>query len=169
MDVPLEIFQPRTDSGAKDEYLQTPSAARLHRDGVPSPSSGSRILSSPVRRSRRGCRGVLPSLRQSAEATLGEMFIYMPATFILTLKLSCASVAGLMGRPFSRRCLPRGGADSSRSCFCRAGFFIPDIVIRSAYKARLNKFRIQMIDGLHGPVELGEGEPVVRGRHQDDD
>ncbi|HNM48012.1 MAG TPA: hypothetical protein PKH51_13410, partial [Candidatus Sumerlaeota bacterium] len=33
----------------------------------------------------------------ASEATLGEMFIYMPATFIMTLKLACMGFGAAVG------------------------------------------------------------------------
>jgi tight adherence protein B len=83
-----------------------------------------------------------------SEATLGEMFIYMPATFIMTLKLSCSLVGAMLGFLLGLG-LPKVEAQIIPVVFLALPcFFIPDIVIRKAYKDRLYKFRMQMIDGL---------------------
>lgn len=84
----------------------------------------------------------------ASEATLGEMFIYMPATFIMTLKLACmgfgAAVGFLVGIG-----LPNLQAQFIPIIFLSLPcFFIPDIIIKRAYASRIYKFRLQMIDGL---------------------
>ncbi len=84
----------------------------------------------------------------ASEATLGEMFIYMPATFIMTLKLACmgfgAAVGFLVGIG-----LPNMQAQFIPIIFLSVPcFFIPDIIIKRAYASRIYKFRLQMIDGL---------------------
>ncbi|MCC6547785.1 type II secretion system F family protein [Candidatus Sumerlaeota bacterium] len=84
----------------------------------------------------------------ASEATMGEMFIYMPATFIMTLKLACAGLGAAIGFVLGLG-LPDARAQLIPVIFLALPcFFIPDIVIRKAYASRIYKFRLQMIDGL---------------------
>lgn len=84
---------------------------------------------------------------KSAEATLEEMFVYMPPSWIMTLKLSCASVAGLIGAAIFAS-LPPMQVLIPVIALGVPAFFAPDIMIRRAYWNRINKFHNQMVDGL---------------------
>lgn len=84
----------------------------------------------------------------ASEATLGEMFIYMPATFIMTLKLACMGFGAAIGFLVGIG-LPNVQAQFIPIVFLSVPcFFIPDIIIKRAYASRIYKFRLQMIDGL---------------------
>ncbi|MEO8376908.1 MAG: type II secretion system F family protein [Candidatus Sumerlaeota bacterium] len=84
----------------------------------------------------------------ASEATMGEMFIYMPATFILTLKMACVGIGAALGFLVGIG-LPNAEAKFLPIIFLSLpAFFIPDIIIKRAYASRLYKFRLQMIDGL---------------------
>lgn len=84
---------------------------------------------------------------QQSEATLEEMFVYMPPSWILTLKLSCSAVAGLIGAAIFATLPPLQLLIPILMAAVPA-FFAPDIMIKRAYANRIAKFHTQMIDGL---------------------
>lgn len=84
---------------------------------------------------------------KDAEATLDEMFVYMPPSWILTLKLSCSATAGLIGAAIFAS-LPPTQLLVPILIAAVPAFFAPDIMIKRAYAKRIAKFHTQMVDGL---------------------
>ncbi len=84
---------------------------------------------------------------KSSEATLDEMFVYMPPTWIMTMKLACAATVGMfVAALFSA--LPPLQLLIPVLVFAIPAFFVPDILIKRAYDKRLKKFHLQMVDAL---------------------
>jgi tight adherence protein B len=84
---------------------------------------------------------------KSAEATLDEMFVFMPSTWILTMKLSCSLVAALFAAALFAA-LPPLQLLVPALAFAVPAFFVPDIMIKRAHRNRIRKFHMQMIDAL---------------------
>jgi tight adherence protein B len=75
------------------------------------------------------------------------MFVFMPSTWILTMKLSCSLVAALFAAALFAA-LPPLQLLVPALAFAVPAFFVPDILIKRAYRNRIRKFHLQMIDGL---------------------
>lgn len=84
---------------------------------------------------------------KKSEATLAEMMIFMPTTWLISLKLSASFAAALIGGLLGLG-LPGGAKLIPVFFLAIPAFFVPDILIKRSYKSRLYKFRMQMIDGL---------------------
>ena len=84
----------------------------------------------------------------AAEATLGEMMIFMPASQLLTLKLAAACLGGLLGFGLGFGMTALWQRAIPVLFFALPAFFLPDIMIKMAYASRLKKFQMQMVDGM---------------------
>jgi tight adherence protein B len=84
---------------------------------------------------------------KSSEATLDEMFVYMPPSWIMTMKMACAATAALFVAALFSALEPMQLLIPV-IIFSIPAFFVPDILIKRAYNKRLTKFHLQMVDAL---------------------
>lgn len=85
---------------------------------------------------------------ESAQANLREMLVFMPSTWLFSLKLGASFVGALVGVVLGMAMVEWWQKLIPILFFAIPAFFVPDILIKRAFEQRIRTFHMQMIDGL---------------------
>lgn len=95
-----------------------------------------------------GANAYSSKFTKSSEATLAEMLVFMPPTAIMSMKLSCLALGLAAGWVVSLGLKMWWQQLIPMFFIGIPAFYLPDSMIKKAYRKRLKTFHLQMIDGL---------------------